>query len=132
MQMRPNWNKHQGKESLSLVNLRHNHSRTLFLTPMKALHRCLHLSPSLLEKKKIPPVSDSSPLAQILSLFFLSSISSLQHSLPLPLHSSRTSYPDTRTFKWKPPYFPVLSSSSLSSHFTPLFLFSAFLPCCLP
>lgn len=50
--MRPNWNKHQGKESLSLVNLRHNHSRTLFLTPMKALHRCLHLSPSLLEKKK--------------------------------------------------------------------------------
>lgn len=76
-----------------------------------------------------PPVSPSSSSP--------SSTSSLPHSsfLPLPLQRTRTSYPDTRTFKWKPPYFPVLSSPPpppLSSHFTPLFLFSAFLPCCLP
>lgn len=32
----------------------------------------------------------------------------------LPLCCSRTSFPNTRTSKWKPPYFPALLSSSSS------------------
>lgn len=85
-------------------------------------------------KKKSVRCSDGSDSPR-LPFLLLSTISPLQHSsfLPLPLRRSQTSYPDTRTFKWKPFYFPVPSPPpSWSSHFTPLFLFSAFLPCCLP
>lgn len=101
--------------------------------PCIAAFTCLSWKKSL-KKKKSLRCSDGSDSPR-LPFLLLSTISPLQHSsfLPLPLRRSRTSYPDTRTFKWKPFYFPVPSPPpSRSSHFTPLFLFSAFLPCCLP
>lgn len=107
------------------LGLTHTHTHST-LTPVRVLHRCcLHLFPSLLEKYvKVSFRPDS------LS-FHPSTTSPLQHSsfLLLPLCCTRTSYPDTRTCgNGSPPYFPALSSPSLSSDFTPLFLFSAFLP----
>lgn len=144
--MKPNWDKEQGKESLSLENLRHTNTCTnthtlslSTLTPVRVLHRCcLHLSLSFLEKYvKICQVSVRSDSPCLPFFFYPSSTSSLQLSSfpPLPLCCSRTSCPDTRTFKWKPPYFscPVLFSSLFSLHSTvPLLSFPSLLSALAP
>lgn len=129
-------------EAYALTFLIQTHVRAHTLSP--SLHTHSSESPASLPslvslgkkslKKKSVRCSDGSDSPR-LPFLLLSTISPLQHSsfLPLPLRRSQTSYPDTRTFKWKPFYFPVPSPPpSWSSHFTPLFLFSAFLPCCLP
>lgn len=71
---------------------------------------------SSLGKKNCAQISGACVSAVLVFPSFPSN-SSLQHSgAPrLPLCCSRTSFPNTRTPKWKPPYFPaLLSSSSLS------------------
>ncbi len=114
---------------------RHMHKKTLLphspqWEPCIAASTCLCLS---WKKKKVK--NHSSLWAQILSvspLLLLLSTSFPRHSSFLLVRApcTRTSYPDTRTFKWKSTYFLVLSSSLFSLHST--VPFSAFLPCCLP
>lgn len=140
---KPNWNKEWFEECLSLSEFKthtcthishtqmQTHAQThslphCTLTPVRALHRCLHFFPSLLEIKKIFKKSLQSVSAPILSpvppSFFPASTSSLLCSSfrPLPLRRSRTSFPDRRTFKWKLQYFPVLSCPLLLSLLTSL------------
>lgn len=90
-------------------------------TLVRALHCCIHFSLSLGKKnleKKYPYKSQLRFFSSVSPVCLSTSPQPHSSFLLLPLYRSRTSYPGTRTFKWKLPPLFFCPALSLSSPFT--------------